>query len=132
MPLCPPHKVRIVSPASLMFFGRGPFVGGRRADRTVHQTLLQSVAVIQKLDRRVGVNRQAIRLEVVVAGEFEVVVQSFAVNGKLGSAGLGDCGNALFGGGVHEIYSGLGLLRQPHNFPEGNILRNVVVGEVKI
>ena len=75
---------------------------------------------------------QTFGLQVVVAGEFQVVVQGFAVNGQLGGPGLGDGSHALLGGGVDEVDTRFGALRQPHHLPEGNVLGNVVVGQVQV
>ena len=73
----------MVSPASFHILVGGPLVGGGGADRAVNQSLLQGVPVVGELDGRVGVDGKAVGLQVVVAGELEVVVQGLAVHGKL-------------------------------------------------
>ena len=110
----------------------GPFVCGGGAHGAIHQALLQRIPVLGVLDGRVGVDCQTVRFLIVLATEFQVVVQRFAINGQLGGPGFGDGGNALFGGGMDEIYAGLGSLGQPYHLAERDILGDVVVGQVEV
>ena len=75
---------------------------------------------------------QAVGLQVVVAGELQVVVQGLAVDRKLLCAGLGDGVDAFLGRGVDEVDAGLGAFGQPRHLAEGYVLGDVVVGQVQV
>ena len=71
-------------------------------------------------------------LPVVVASEFQVVVQCFAVDRLLRPPGLGDCRNPLLRGGVNEVDSCFSVLSKAKYLAESYVLRHVVVHQVKV
>jgi len=102
-------------------------VSGRgRRQPPVEQTGDQRVAVVRELDGRIGVDRGAAGLPVVVAREVQVVVQGLGVHGLAQTPRLGHRRDALLGRRVHEVHGRPRVLREPDDVPERQVLGDVV------
>ena len=101
-------------------------------NRFVDKKLVERIRfVIERSFRHIS-HGEAVRLQVIVAGKLQVVVEGLAIDGQLGCAGLSDGVYAFLCSGVYEVDPRLGALGQPGHLAEGNVFGNVVVGQVQV
>ena len=115
----------------------GAFIGrilvrGRGAQASVEQPVHQSISVVGEFQRRIGMNRHAVRLLIIFTGEVQIVMQGLTVYGLSGLACFGNGAHAFLGRSMDEIHPGAGVLGQTNDRTKSQVFGQIVVDEMHI